>query len=106
MASDPPVVVEGPSGRIWDTAAYDFVNGDAPASVNPSLWRQAKLNGIHGLFKVTDGVYQVRGYDISNMTLIEGAPAGSSSTRSPRRRPPRPRWRWRGATSATRRSSP
>jgi alkyl sulfatase BDS1-like metallo-beta-lactamase superfamily hydrolase len=73
VASDPDVLIEGPGGaRIWDTAAYGFVTGDAPESVNPSLWRQAKLNGIHGLFKVSDGIYQVRGYDISNMTLIRG----------------------------------
>ncbi len=72
VASDPNVIVDGGGNRIWDTTAYGFVTGDAPASVNPSLWRQAKLNGIHGLFKVADHVYQVRGYDISNMTLIEG----------------------------------
>ena len=40
--------------------------------MNPSLWRQAKLNGLHGLFKVADGIYQVRGYDVSNMTIIDG----------------------------------
>ena len=57
---------------IWRMADYDFVQGDAPASVNPSLWRQAKLNNIHGLFKVQDGIYQLRGFDLSNMTLIEG----------------------------------
>lgn len=57
---------------IWDQTAYGFVDGKAPASVNPSLWRQAKLNAIHGLFKVTDGVYQIRGYDFANMTIIEG----------------------------------
>ena len=44
----------------------------APATVNPSLWRQAGLNSYNGLFKVTDKVYQIRGFDISNMTLIEG----------------------------------
>ena len=44
----------------------------APASVNPSLWRQAALNNIHGLFEVTKGLYQIRGYDLSNMTIIEG----------------------------------
>ena len=43
-----------------------------PDTVNPSLWRQARLNMLHGLFKVTDRIYQVRGFDISNMTLIEG----------------------------------
>ncbi len=58
--------------KIWDMPAYDFVQGDAPASVNPSLWRQARLNGIHGLFRVTDRVYQLRGFDLANMTLIEG----------------------------------
>ena len=70
VASDPEVVVPGPPGAapIWDTRAYGFVHGDAPDSVNPSLWRQAKLNGIHGLFEVADGVYQVRGYDLANMT--------------------------------------
>lgn len=40
--------------------------------MNPSLWRQARLNDIHGLFRVTDGVYPARGYDLSNMSLIEG----------------------------------
>ncbi len=40
--------------------------------MNPSLWRQAKLNGIHGLFQVAEGIYQVRGYDVSNMTWIRG----------------------------------
>jgi len=56
----------------WNQDAYDFIKGEAPASVNPSLWRQAKLNGIHGLFKVTEGVYQLRGYDLANTTIIEG----------------------------------
>ena len=73
VAQDPDVVVEGARGeRIWDTTAYAFVKGDAPASVNPSLWRQAQLNGLHGLFEVANGIYQVRGYDISNLTLIRG----------------------------------
>jgi alkyl sulfatase BDS1-like metallo-beta-lactamase superfamily hydrolase len=66
-------VVIGENGRIWDTTAFRFLTGDAPATVNPSLWRQAKLNDLHGLFEVTKGVYQVRGYDVSNMTIIEGA---------------------------------
>jgi alkyl sulfatase BDS1-like metallo-beta-lactamase superfamily hydrolase len=73
VASDPDVVVERPGGgAIWDTREYAFVRGDAPDSVNPSLWRQAKLNAPHGLFQVTEGVYQVRGYDLSNMTLVRG----------------------------------
>jgi alkyl sulfatase BDS1-like metallo-beta-lactamase superfamily hydrolase len=53
-------------------SAYRFIEGDPPASVNPSLWRQERLNGIHGLFRVTEGVYQVRGYDFANMSLIQG----------------------------------
>ena len=56
----------------WSQAAYDFVDGQAPASVNPSLWRQARLNGIHGLFQVTDRIYQLRGFDLANITLIDG----------------------------------
>jgi len=61
-------------GKVWNMPAYDFINANgenAPGSVNPSLWRQAALNNIHGLFKVTDGVYQIRGYDLSNMSIIE-----------------------------------
>ncbi|MFT7776105.1 alkyl/aryl-sulfatase [Roseateles sp.] len=57
---------------ITDFDAFGFVTGDAPPTVNPSLWRQAKLNAQAGLFKVVDGVYQLRGFDIGNMTLIEG----------------------------------
>lgn len=52
---------------------FDFVNNkEIPSTVNPSLWRIAQLNNINGLFKVTDKVYQIRGFDISNMTIIEG----------------------------------
>ena len=57
---------------IWSQPAYQFIKGKSPDSANPSLWRQEKLNNIHGLFKVAEGVYQVRGYDFANMTLIEG----------------------------------
>jgi alkyl sulfatase BDS1-like metallo-beta-lactamase superfamily hydrolase len=74
VASVPGLKVQKSDGRpVWDLGAYEFIN-DAPApdSVNPSLWRQAQLNNIHGLFKVADGIWQVRGYDISNMSLIEG----------------------------------
>ncbi len=68
---DQPVV--GPNGQvIWDGTRFKFISGPAPTSVNPSLWRQEKLNNFHGLFKVCDGIYQIRGYDIANMTLVEG----------------------------------
>ncbi|HEB26506.1 MAG TPA: MBL fold metallo-hydrolase [Porticoccus sp.] len=73
IASDPQLQVKGPLGHIiFDQTAFNFIKGDAPASVNPSLWRQEKLNNIHGLFKVSEGIYQLRGHDLSNMTLIEG----------------------------------
>ncbi len=73
IASDPDLRVKNSQGEIiWNQGAYEFVEGDAPASVNPSLWRQVGLNNIHGLFKVTDGIYQVRGYDLANMSIIEG----------------------------------
>ena len=59
---------------VFDVARHAFVNesAEAPPSVHPSLWRQAQLNVHHGLFEVTDGVWQVRGYDIANITFLEG----------------------------------
>jgi len=61
-------------GRVvWSLEPYGFLTDEnAPATVNPSLWRQSRLNMAHGLFEVVPGVYQVRGLDIANMTLIEG----------------------------------
>src|SRR5215469_11240612 len=61
-------------GRVvWSLEPYGFLSdANAPATVNPSLWRQSRLNMSHGLFEVVPGVYQVRGFDIANMTLVEG----------------------------------
>ena len=57
----------------WSLKPYAFLEDETPAAtVHPGLWRQARLNGIHGLFEVTPGVYQVRGFDISTVTFIEG----------------------------------
>jgi len=73
IATDPAMRVTRENGSVvWDMSQYAFVEGEAPDSVNPSLWRQAKLNNIHGLFEVTKGIYQVRGYDLANLTIIEG----------------------------------
>lgn len=73
IASDERLAIPGRNGKLaWDQTAYEFIAGDAPASVNPSLWRQAQLNNIHGLFKVTEGIYQLRGFDLANLTIIEG----------------------------------
>ncbi|PKG76126.1 alkyl/aryl-sulfatase [Shewanella sp. GutCb] len=66
------IVVDEQGNKIWDRTSYDFIEGDAPNSVNPSLWRQATLNNIDGLFEVTTGVYQLRGFDLANMTVIAG----------------------------------
>lgn len=57
---------------IWDFDAFAFVKGESPATVNPSLWRQAVLNNQIGLFKVTDRIWQLRGFDLANITLVEG----------------------------------
>jgi alkyl sulfatase BDS1-like metallo-beta-lactamase superfamily hydrolase len=74
IATLPDGAIAGPGGRpAFDTKPYAFLQKDeVPATVNPSLWRQAQLNAVNGLFKVADRVYQVRGLDIANMTIIEG----------------------------------
>ena len=62
------------SGKvIWSQDAYAFLeDASAPDTVNPSLWRNTQLNHIYGLFQVADGIYQVRGYDMSNITFVKG----------------------------------
>ncbi len=66
--------IASPQGRVvWSLEPYGFLSAEqAPATVDPSLWRQSRLNMHHGLFEVVPGVYQIRGLDIANMTLIEG----------------------------------
>ena len=68
---DDSVIRDDDGNVVWDTSAYDFIDGDAPASVNPSLWRQSKLVAKHGLFELVEGLYQVRGFDLSVMSFIE-----------------------------------
>ncbi len=74
VASWPEPSIKDSAGRtVWSWAQYAFLDQEkAPATANPSLWRQARLNMIHGLFKVCDRIYQVRGFDIANMSVIEG----------------------------------
>jgi alkyl sulfatase BDS1-like metallo-beta-lactamase superfamily hydrolase len=73
MAGPEYAGIGGADGRVvWDFRAYVFLHGDAPDTVNPSLWRHAGLLTRAGLFRVTDRVYQVRGFDVSNMTIIVG----------------------------------
>jgi alkyl sulfatase BDS1-like metallo-beta-lactamase superfamily hydrolase len=100
IASAPSLTLRNAQGRVvWDMDSYDFIDAheaatgeahgerqsdvpgqagvsptpsQAPATVHPSLWRMARLNGMHGLFEVVPSIYQVRGYDISNVTFVEG----------------------------------
>ncbi len=100
IASSEGLVIRNKSGRaVWDMDSYAFMDapdgsqgnatdgghdvhgqtcgeslgqGKAPDTVHPSLWRIAQLNGMHGLFEVVPSIYQVRGYDISNVTFVEG----------------------------------
>ncbi len=71
---DPAIIKNAEGTPVWDLSVYSFLgtseNDDAPDTVNPSLWRMAKLNMIHGLFEVVDGIYQARGYDLSVMSII------------------------------------
>ena len=67
-----PVIRRADGGVAWNLTAYDFARGDAPDTVNPSLWRQAQLLGKSGLFQVSDTIWQVRGFDISNITFVKG----------------------------------
>jgi len=70
--SDP--LIRNKQGKpVWNIAGHEWVTGPAPASVNPSLWREVGNLRHHGLFQVTDGVWQVRGFDVSNMTIIRGS---------------------------------
>ncbi|HYB89386.1 MAG TPA: MBL fold metallo-hydrolase, partial [Streptosporangiaceae bacterium] len=70
-----PGVIKGAGGRvIFDIDEFGrAVQGECPDTVNPSLWRQGQLTAIQGLFEVTGGIYQVRGADLSNITLVESA---------------------------------
>jgi len=75
VATLPSVDIKGADGRVvWSLASYAKMmeTERAPDTVHPSLWRQARLNMNHGLFKAAERVYQVRGFDLSNMTLVEG----------------------------------
>ena len=72
---DDPAIRDHTGRPVWDLSAYPFLEEEtAPPSVNPSLWRQSRLNALyHGLYRVTDGIYQIRGFDLSVMSVIETA---------------------------------
>ena len=65
--------VTASDGRtVWDLDAYAFLDAEPPATASPSLWRQSRLLVEDGLFEVAEGIYQLRGFDLSVMTVIEG----------------------------------
>lgn len=66
------VIRDAEGSAVWDLDAYGFLGQECPDTANPSLWRQSRLCSDHGLFEVTEGIYQVRGFDLSNMTVVEG----------------------------------
>jgi alkyl sulfatase BDS1-like metallo-beta-lactamase superfamily hydrolase len=73
IATLPDAHIEADAGGVsWSMKPYGFLGGEAPDTVNPSLWRMSQLNAIHGLFKVADRVYQVRGFSLANVTFVEG----------------------------------
>ena len=73
VAAFEPAVVTDASGRVvWDMASYDFLEEECPDTANPSLWRQSRLNRLAGLFEIAPGFYQLRGFDLSNMHVVEG----------------------------------
>jgi alkyl sulfatase BDS1-like metallo-beta-lactamase superfamily hydrolase len=73
VAALEPCVIRNAAGDVvWDNDSYAFLAGDGSPTVHPSLWRQSSLVAKQGLFEVTDGIYQVRGFDLSNITFVEG----------------------------------
>ena len=63
--------IKNTSGQVvFDLSWFDFLKEETPKTVNPCLWRQGQLNRMHGLFQVTDGIYQVRGFDLANLTVV------------------------------------
>lgn len=70
---DPGQIKDARGRVVWDADAYAFLEEECPSTADPSLWLHARLCARQGLFEVTEGVYQIRGLDLSNMTLIEGA---------------------------------
>ncbi len=73
-ALETPIIKDAEGNVVYDLTQYDFLNKSekSPDTANPSLWRQSQILTIHGLFKVTDKIYQVRNYDLANITFIEG----------------------------------
>lgn len=69
---DPPRVETADGRVVWELESYEFLQEACPETANPSLWRQSQLNCIAGLFEIAPGFYQLRGFDLSNMHIVEG----------------------------------
>ena len=70
---EPGVITAADGKVVYDADVYTrTLEGDCPDTAHPSLWRQSQLTAIQGLFEVTEGIYQLRGIELSNMTLVEG----------------------------------
>jgi alkyl sulfatase BDS1-like metallo-beta-lactamase superfamily hydrolase len=68
-----PGIIKNINGDIvWDIDQSDFLQNTCPKTVNPKIWRQGQLNSKQGLFEITTGIYQIRAFDLSNMTIVEG----------------------------------
>ena len=68
-----PLITTAAGQPVWNLAAFDFLKQASSATVNPSLWRQGQLMAKHGLYKVSDTIWQVRGFDLANITFVKGA---------------------------------
>ncbi|MFR0355193.1 alkyl/aryl-sulfatase [Streptomyces sediminimaris] len=68
----PGEIRDGNGHLVWDADAYGFLHEDCPPTAHPSLWRQSRLTARQGLYEVVEGIYQVRGLDLSNITFLEG----------------------------------
>src|ERR1041384_4654045 len=69
---DPPVVEDDRGRTVWDLRSYGFLDGEPPDTARPNLWRQSRLTRIAGLFELAPGFFQLRGFDLSNMHVVEG----------------------------------
>lgn len=69
---DPKITGAG-GNVVWDLSAFDFLKAQSSATVNPSLWRQGQLMARHGLYQVSENIWQVRGFDLANITFVKGA---------------------------------
>jgi alkyl sulfatase BDS1-like metallo-beta-lactamase superfamily hydrolase len=69
---EPARIEDGRNRTVWELETYDFLEADPPPTAHPSLWRQSQLSRIAGLFELAPGLYQLRGFDLSNMHVVEG----------------------------------